>query len=41
MDLPTKEDIFGKVTALTAQYQEENSKILKLLEDNKVGTMWL
>ena len=35
-DLPTKDDVFGKATALTLQYQEENEKMLKQLEDKKV-----
>ena len=34
--MPTKEDIFGQVTALTRQFQEDNEKILNQMEDNKV-----
>ena len=37
VDLPTKEDVFGKASALTMKYQEENERIVQQLEENKVG----
>ena len=36
MDLPNKEDVFGKASALTMKYQEENERIVQQLEENKV-----
>ena len=37
MKLPTKEEIFGKINEITAQYQDENEKIIRQMNDHKVG----
>ena len=34
--IPSREEIFGKVSELTAQYEEENDKFLRQMNENKV-----
>ena len=36
IQIPSREEIFGKVSELTAQYEEENEKFMKQMNDNKV-----
>ena len=35
--IPSKEDVFGKVSELTARYEEENEKIIQQINNHKVG----
>ena len=37
--VPTKEEIFGKINEITAQYQDENEKMIKQITDHKVGAI--
>ena len=37
--VPTKEEIFGKINEITAQYQDENEKMIKQMSDHKVGAI--
>ena len=37
MKMPTKEEIFGKINEITAQYQDDNEKIIRQMNDHKVG----
>jgi hypothetical protein len=36
IQIPSREEIFGKVSELTPQYEEENEKFMKQLNDNKL-----
>ena len=35
--LPSKEEIFGRVHEITAQYQDENEKIMQQIKDHQVS----
>ena len=36
--LPSKEEIFGRVHEITAQYQDENEKIMQQIKDHQVSS---